>query len=147
MWCDDQMADDARRTVEVQRVAQHRWTATNPRGGTLTFSSGDDDAFTPIELLLVAIGGCTALDVEYITEKRAEPVAMSFTVVTEKVRDDSGNRLSGIEVTLRAEYPVSEGGDAARGVLPDALRRSHDRICVVSRAVELGTPVTSQLES
>ena len=139
------MADEDMRTVEVQRVGQHSWTATNARGGTLTFGSGDDESFTPVELLLAAIGGCTALDVEYITEKRAEPVAMSFTASGEKVRDDDGNRLTSIRVELRAEFPVSEGGDEARARLPEALRRSHDRLCTVSRTVELGTPVTAEL--
>jgi uncharacterized OsmC-like protein len=140
------MADDDMRTVEVRRVGRHTWTAKNPRGGTLTFGSGEDEDFTPVELLLVAIGGCTALDVEYITEKRAEPVAMSYTTQAQKIRDESGNRLASIEVTLRAAFPVSEGGDAAREVLPEALRRSHDRLCTVSRTVEVGTPVTARLE-
>ena len=28
--------------------------------------------------------------------------------------------------------------------LPDAIRRSHDRLCTVSRTVELGTPVDTR---
>lgn len=141
------MADEDTRRVEARRVDRHTWTATNARGGTLTFGSGDDDAFTPVELLLVAIGGCTALDVEYITEKRAEPVAMSYETQAQKIRDESGNRMASIEVTLRAEFPVSEGGDAAREVLAEALRRSHDRLCTVSRTVEVGSPVSAMLET
>jgi putative redox protein len=43
------------------------------------------------------------------------------------------------------EFPASEAGDAAREVLPSAVQRSHDRLCTVSRTVELGTPVTIEL--
>jgi len=43
------------------------------------------------------------------------------------------------------EFPDGEGGDAARQVLPSALQRSHDRLCTVSRTVELGTPVEVRL--
>ena len=38
-------------------------------------------------------------------------------------------------------FPDDEGGQAAREVLPEAARRSHDRLCTVSRTVEIGTPV------
>jgi putative redox protein len=38
-------------------------------------------------------------------------------------------------------------GDAARAVLPDAVKKSHDRLCTVSRTVELGTPIATRIES
>jgi uncharacterized OsmC-like protein len=139
------MADDTHRSVDLERVGTHLFRATNSRGTTMTFGSGDGVEFTPIELLLVAIGGCTALDVEYIVGKRSEPESLSITVSGEKIRDDHGNRMSDLTVEMRATFPAGQAGDAARAVLPDALRKSHDRLCTVSRTVEVGTPVTSRL--
>ena len=52
-----------------------------------------------------------------------------------------------LSVTFRLSFPTGEGGDAARALLPGAVKRSHDRLCSVSRTVELGTPVTSLIES
>jgi uncharacterized OsmC-like protein len=49
-------------------------------------------------------------------------------------------------VTFRLTFPDGEGGDAARALLPEAVQRSHDRLCTVSRTVELGTPVTTGIE-
>jgi len=49
-------------------------------------------------------------------------------------------------VTFRLVFPDTPEGDAARAVLPDAVRRSHDRICTVSRTVETGTPITPRIE-
>jgi uncharacterized OsmC-like protein len=30
--------------------------------------------------------------------------------------------------------------------MPDVVKKSHDRLCTVSRTVELGTPVTPHIE-
>jgi uncharacterized OsmC-like protein len=140
------MAEDSERTVDIERIGLHKFRATNVRGGTLEFGDGNDSDFSPVELLLVAIAGCTALDVEYITGKRAEPLTFRVPVRADKIRDDGGNRLTNIELHFKVEFPAGEGGDAAREVLPSALQRSHDRLCTVSRTVELGTPVRTYLD-
>ena len=139
------MADDTERSVQIERIGLHKFRATNVRGATLDFGDGEDADFSPVELLLVAIAGCTGLDVEYITGKRAEPQVFRTPVRADKIRDDDGNRLTNIEVRFEVEFPAGEGGDAARAVLPSALQRSHDRLCTVSRTIELGTPVRAYL--
>ncbi|WP_406081131.1 OsmC family protein [Micromonospora sp. NBC_00858] len=50
-------------------------------------------SFTPVELLLAAIGGCTAIDVDHITRRRAEPTQLSVVVSGDKIRDETGGRL------------------------------------------------------
>jgi uncharacterized OsmC-like protein len=67
-------------------------------------------------------------------------------VEADKVRDENGNHLTGVEVTFRVTFPDGEAGDAARALLPDAVQRSHDRLCTVGRTVELPTPVGTQIE-
>ena len=141
---------DSTRSLTLTRTGPGALTATNVRGGTMTVIAGGGGAgpeFTPIELLLAAIGGCTALDVEAITGKRAEPTDFEVRVEAQKVRDGSGaNRLTDIVVTFRVAFPDGEAGDAARVVLPDAVAKSHDRLCTVSRTVELGTAITPRIE-
>ena len=142
---------ETRRTLTLTRSAPGTLVATNVRGGTMTVISGGAGAgpeFTPIELLLAAIGGCTGLDVEAITGKRAEPERFEIQVDAEKVRDDAGaNRLTDVVVTFRIAFPDGDHGDAARAVLPDAVAKSHDRLCTVSRTVELGTVITPRIEA
>jgi uncharacterized OsmC-like protein len=133
--------DGSERSVELVRADKGVYDAVNARGGRLRLSTGDDDHFSPVELLLVAIAGCTAADVDFITAKRAEPEEFLVRARADKVRDEDGNCLQDIRVTFDVRFPDGEGGDAARGVLPEAVRRSHDRLCTVSRTVELGTPV------
>jgi putative redox protein len=136
------MGDDTLRSVELERVSAEQYVVRNARGGTMTIGSGGGDIFSPIELLLAAIGGCTAMDVDAITAKRAEPVAFSVTVTGDKIRDEAGgNRMVNLQVSFAVTFPEGAAGDAARAVLPRAMAMSHDRLCTVSRTVELGTPV------
>ena len=65
------MADSTRRQVSVRRVAPGRFEVANDRGGQITFGTGVDTDFTPTELLLAAIGGCTAIDVDILTSRRS----------------------------------------------------------------------------
>ena len=50
-------------------------------------------------------------------------------------------------INFEVSFPDGESGDAAEAVLPIAIRKSHDRLCTVTRTVELPTPVTSTLRS
>jgi putative redox protein len=135
----------ARRSVSVERTEPGRFRITNDRGGQLTIGTGADADFTPTELLLAAIGGCTSIDVDILTSRRSEPDSFVVTVDADKVRDAEGNRLTDIEVTFQITFPEGEAGDAARVVLPEAVQKSHDRICTVGRTVEIGTPITTHL--
>jgi uncharacterized OsmC-like protein len=140
------MTQDTHRQVSIKRIANSRYTVTNERGGQLTIGSGGTE-FTPVELLLTAIGGCTAIDVDILTSRRAEPEAFVIEVGAEKVRDDRGrNQLADITVTFRITFGEGEAGDNARALLPDAVKRSHESLCTVSRTVELGTPIASRIE-
>jgi uncharacterized OsmC-like protein len=136
---------DTLRKVEIERLSLGRYRATNIRGGTVTIGDGDDTEFTPVELFLAALGGCGAADVDHITNKRAEPESFRVTVTGDKIRDDGGNRMTNLAVTFRITFPAD--ADAAREVLPRAVARSHDRLCTVSRTVQLGAPVEARIAS
>ena len=140
--------DSAHRSVQLERVQTGRYTAINARGGQISVSSGSDadTDFTPVELLLVAMGGCTAADVDFLTSRRAEPDRFEVVVDAEKARDERGNHLTDLVITFRVSFPGGEAGDRARAVLPDAVQKSHDRLCTVSRTVELGTPIAMRVE-
>ena len=135
----------AHRSVTIERTMPGRFAISNIRGGTITVGSGGDADFSPTELLLGAIGACTAIDVDTVTSRRAEPDAFEVRVDATKVRDDAGNRLTGIAVTFRLAFPQGEAGDSARALLPEAVRKSHDRWCTVGRTVEDGTPIATQI--
>lgn len=130
------------RTVDLIRTGKARFTATNVRGGTIEVGDGvDNDAFTPVELLLVALAGCSGLDLDAILGKRAEFESFAINSRGDKVRDDEGNHLINLEVAFDARFPDGEAGDSARDFLPTAMAKSHDWLCTVSRTVQAGAPV------
>ena len=139
------MTGDSHRMVQLSRLGRHHFQATNSHGGTLSFGSTQRGEFTPVELLLVAIAGCTAMDVDAITVKRSEPDRFDVTCSGNSTRSVNGNHITDIQVDFDVEFPDSEGGRAAADVLEIAIRKSHDRLCTVTRTVELPTPVGARL--
>lgn len=131
------------RSVSMERVSKGVFDVTNVRGGTIRIGGGEGPEFTPVELLLTAIAGCSAVDVDFITSKRAEPEAFVVTASGEKLKDERGNHMGDLQVRFSLTFPEGEAGDRAREMLPKAIAMSHDRLCTVSRTVELGTPIDS----
>ena len=140
------MSDDTLRSIEMTRLAKGRYEATNSRGGRLVLGQGGTgEEFSPVELLLVAIAGCSAIDVDFIVAKRAEPTRLDVRMSGDKIRDELGNRLTNLVLSFDVEFPDDEAGRAAYDVLPRAVQQSHDRLCTVSRTVEVGTPVETRI--
>ena len=132
-------------SVRIERDTTGTYTATNEKGAEIRLGSASD-TLSPVELMLAAIGGCTAIDVDTVTSRRAKPDSFVVEVAGDKVKDETGNRVENITVTFRIKFPDGEAGDEARAILPDIVRKSHDRLCTVSRTVERGTPVTTSIE-
>ena len=136
------MSEKSIRVVDIERTSAGRYAARNARGGVIEIGTGEGSSFTPVELFLAAIGACTAIDVDLITSRRAEPSVFLVRVTGDKIRDEAGaNRMENLEVGFTVTFPEGEAGDAARAALPRSVRMSHDRLCTVSRTVERGTPV------
>ena len=130
------------RSVELTRIGPARFKATNDRGGeTFLGTGGEDPDFTPVELLLAAIAGCSALDVEAITHKRTTSTTFGVHAEAHKVRDEDGNHLTGLRMSFDVVFPEGPEGEAARERVQGAIEMSRDRLCTVSRTVQLGADV------
>ena len=138
------MAD--KRWVTLERVDEGVYRALNPRGGELVFGSKAGDRFSPVELLLAAIAGCTAVDVDVVTGRRSPADEFTARVDAEVVRDEHGQRLTDIHLSFHVTFPAGEAGDDARAILPRAVKTSHDRTCTVSRTIEIGIPITTTVD-
>jgi putative redox protein len=132
---------DQHRQIELTKMGEGRFKAINRRGGVVSVGSGGDPDFTPVELLLAALAGCSAIDVDLITGKRA--AATTFDLVSEgdKIRDEDGNHLVNLRITFDVRFPEGEDGDRAREALPRSIAQSRDRLCTVGRTVQLGVPI------
>lgn len=135
------MSSDDLRSITLTRTTKGAYEAENGRGGRLSFGDGESSDFTPVELLLTAMAGCSAVDVDYLTSRLAEPTQFDVAAEAEKLRDADGNHLGEVTLTFTVRFPDGQEGESARERLPDAVAKSRDRLCTVSRTVQLPTPV------
>jgi putative redox protein len=139
------MSGDTERSVELTRTGPSRYRATNVRGTTLQIGDGSDADFTPVELLLVALAGCTAITVDPFVSRRAEPETFDVHTRADKIRDDQGSHLVDIRLTFDVAFPDGEAGERARALLPDAIAKAENRLCTVSRTLAIGAHATVEI--
>ncbi|GAA4369797.1 hypothetical protein GCM10023088_20440 [Actinomadura verrucosospora] len=117
--------------VRVERT-EDGFRAVNGRGAAVAIGDGDTEgAFTPVELLLAALGGCELVTVEPLTAKRGHRMArLAATVQADKVATST---LGTITVTYDVELP--EGDGEAEDVLKAVAARVHEKYCTVGTAL------------
>ncbi|WP_420176336.1 OsmC family protein [Luteococcus sp. OSA5] len=139
------MTGPTRHQVRLQRTSTGNYLATNAAGVELPVGLAEEH-FSPVELLLAAIGACSAIDVDVVTSRRGEPEGFEVEVGGEKfVDDEGGTRLRELEVDFRVVFGDDERGRQAAGLVERLVRLSQERDCTVSRTVEHATPVTMRV--
>jgi uncharacterized OsmC-like protein len=133
---------DAMASVQVERTNEGGFRARNERGAQVSIGDSEQDgAFTPVELLLAALGGCEIVSIEPLTAKRGHRLTrLSATVGGEKV---APTKLGTISVTYDVGLP--EGDEKAAAVFAEVARRVHDGYCTVGNALREQTPVEQVL--
>jgi putative redox protein len=103
-------------------------------------TAAEKSAGTPMELVLIALCGCTASDVVGILRKKREP----FTSL--EVRAD-GERASGypaVYTEIRLVYRV--GGRVSHKAMEDAVQLSKEKYCSVSAMLEKTAKISFEIE-
>ncbi|MFD9942449.1 OsmC family protein [Nonomuraea sp. NPDC059023] len=126
--------------VRVERTDDGGFRATNARGAEVRIGGGDEDGvFSPVELLLAAVGGCNIVTVEPLTAQRGQRlIRLAMTVEAEKVQP---NLLGPVTVTYDVEVPSEKADEVYRAV----AHRVHEKYCTVSRSLSEGTEVRLEL--
>lgn len=141
------MSENSReiREVSIKRVESRKYQATSlESGASLEFGQGEG-LLTPVELLLAAIAGCSAIDVDVATTRRSEPENFEVKANGYKVSEDSASRMEDIRLGFDLKFPDTEEGRKAAGMVERIVKLSHDKYCTVSRTVELGASVQSEV--
>jgi len=135
------MSESSLRSVHLVRTGPLEYRAENTRGGVISIGEGQNSDFTPVELLLVALGGCNAISIEALT-KRAEPRRFDVSVSGDKLKDaDGGTQLENLLVTIDLSFDSDDAGRAMTERIPGAIEKAHTKLCTVSRTIERETPV------
>ncbi|WP_055698792.1 MULTISPECIES: OsmC family protein [Streptomyces] len=130
--------------IETVRNGERDWTARNDRGAEVRIAAADNPdaqpSFTPVELLLAALGGCGGLVVDR-TARTVEHDGLRITVDSVSRPEDDG-RVGVVRVSYEIDLP--EGDGKAAETLERAIRLTHEKYCTVSRTVEHGARVEAQ---
>lgn len=133
------------REVKIERTESRKYTATSlATGASMEFGQGEG-LLTPVELLLAAIAGCSSIDVDVATARRSEPEKFEVAASGYKVTENSASRMEDIHLGFDLKFPDTEEGRKAAGMVERIVKLSHDKYCTVSRTVELGASVVSEV--
>lgn|SRR5574341_364313 len=111
--------------------------------GIVIAGTGEDGQIgtKPSDLLLLALGSCTAYDVVNILQKKREPlIGLEIEVTAEQQPDPPWTFHS-----FHIHYVVRGAGLSEKAVA-DAIELSDAKYCSVSATLKLGVPVTHDFE-
>ena len=100
----------------------------------------DKTANSPMELVLIALYGCTAADVNGILRKKREP----FTILEVRARAERATGYPSVYTEIKLTYRV--GGKVSPKAVEDAVRLSKEKYCSVSAMLEKTAKITTAIE-
>jgi uncharacterized OsmC-like protein len=127
--------------VTVERTDDGGYVARNGRGGEIRFGTSEGADFTPVEMLLAALGGCNIVTVEPLTAQRGHRLTrLAAALEAEKIKP---NRLGPITMTYDVTLPPDD--PEAAPVFRSVAERVHERHCTVSTALREQTTVDVEI--
>jgi putative redox protein len=103
-------------------------------------TASEKTANTPMELVLIALCGCTASDVIGILKKKREP----FTGLEVSAEGDRAEGYPAVYTEIRLKYRVT--GKVSAKAMEDAVRLSKEKYCSVSAMLQKTAKVEYHIE-
>jgi putative redox protein len=103
-------------------------------------TASEKTANTPMELVLIALCGCTASDVVGILKKKREP----FTSLEVSAEGERAHGYPAVYTEIKLRYRV--GGNVSPKAMEDAVRLSKEKYCSVSAMLEKTAKIEVQIE-
>jgi len=116
---------------------------TPPSGhAQLMDSKGDRHAApTPLEMLLVSVAGCTAMDVQSILEKKRQDVTAYNVEITGTRAEDHPRKYTAFHV-----HHIVRGRNVSEKAVADAVELSDTKYCSVAATVRPTATITTSFE-
>ena len=97
-------------------------------------------ASSPMELVLIALCGCTASDVVGILRKKREP----FTSLEVSATGERAEGYPAVYTEINLVYRIA--GRVSRKAVEDAVKLSHEKYCSVSAMLEKTAKISTKIE-
>ena len=103
-------------------------------------ASSEKTASSPMELVLIALCGCTASDVVGILRKKREP----FTRLEVSATGERASGYPSVYTQIQVVYRID--GKVSRKAVEDAVNLSTEKYCSVSAMLEKTAKITTKIE-
>jgi putative redox protein len=129
--------------VRVKWIDGLRFVATDSGGHSLVMdvskqSGGEGSGFSPVQLLLIALGGCTGMDVADIMRKQRQQIeGLEILVSGERVKEPPR-----IYSNIHVEYRI-KGKNIKENAVQRAIKLSEDKYCSVGATLKAKAKLTS----
>jgi putative redox protein len=136
------MREEARKAV-IQLTGEDLFVGYTPTGNEVTIDTNHtrDSAPTPMELLLLALGSCTGVDVISILHKKRQKVNDYKIEVSGQRRDEHPRSYKRIEV-----HHIVTGRSISERSLEQAIRLSEEKYCSVAATLRPTAEIVSSFE-
>ena len=129
--------------IKVKWIDGLQFVATDSAGHSIVMdapkqSGGEGTGFSPMQLLLVALGGCTGMDVVHIMGKQRQQISGLEVLVSGKRVEEPPRVYNNIQV----EYRIRGEGIEEKAV-QRAIQLSEDKYCSVGATLKTKAEVRS----
>ncbi|CRH66471.1 OsmC family protein [Gardnerella vaginalis 55152] len=129
------------RRIWVERLEDGSWQAQSDDGATLKFGKGEGQ-FSPVELMQIALAGCTALSSQYAVEHALGEGKGARVLVNGTYDPEEGTYLRFQEdVTVDATNAKPALNDENAKELKERMERHINKGCTVKHTLERGAQV------
>jgi putative redox protein len=119
-----------------------RFEGRDPDGQTFEMAplpdDGKRDALNPLEMLLLAMAGCTGMDVTHVLEKKRQKVEALNVEVTGEKREKAPYTWE----TIHVKYIVK--GDVSKEAMEHAIKLSMEKYCSCGIMLGATAKITSE---
>jgi putative redox protein len=114
--------------------------AASSRHAIVVDAGAEKTANSPMELVLIALCGCTASDVVGILRKKREP----FTGLEVSAKGERADGYPAVYTLINLTYIVR--GEVSKKGMEDAVRLSQEKYCSVTAMLEKTAKITYTIE-
>lgn len=125
-------------SLKLEHIEGMKFEAETTDGRKVELNSADQmgQAFTPMELFLVSIAGCTAMDVQWIMDKQRQTLDKLEVFIRGTRRGEDPRYYE----TINLEY-VLAGRNIAKDAVERAIRLSQEKYCSVRAMIKDGVKI------
>lgn len=121
-------------------IEKQRFNGIADSGHSIVVDGDKAAGNSPMELIVIALCGCTGYDVVSILQKKREP----FASIEVRAEAERAAEPPSVYTKIKLTYRV--GGKVSHKAVEDAVRLSKEKYCSVSAMLEKTAKITTEIE-